>query len=394
MGLYLRKAFRAGPIRLNLSKSGLGISGGITGARVGIGPRGTYVHAGRKGLYYRKHMSSGRKQTHGAAGGEGCATVLFVVVCVVLGLLLLSWLVQNPLVMAAGAAIAISIPVARWWYKVHRTQLIRAYKELLDTAFVTSESPPSSAVLDEIKRRQQRLRGNNSSRRSVDKIEADVYQALLDKVLDDQLITNVEATTIAAAEQTLQLDQVTRLRTKKEIFSAAYLEAIADHEITPDELNRLRNLLAGLRIPRWEVQREHETVREIVEAQGLRLPLTPILSDQLAAPIQKSEDAFYQCSAQVLSRRKSKQSPTGYDYSVRREGTAMVTNKRVLVVGDETTSIRFSEIIDLEVDIDEGLIEILKVGSGRPMLLKLNAPIYTGRIIDLLMNAQARSIVT
>ncbi|MFH2055810.1 MAG: DUF4236 domain-containing protein, partial [bacterium] len=55
MGLYLRKAFRSGPVRLNLSKSGFGLSGGIKGARVGIGARGTYIHAGRGGLYYRKH---------------------------------------------------------------------------------------------------------------------------------------------------------------------------------------------------------------------------------------------------------------------------------------------------------------------------------------------------
>ena len=32
MGLYIRKAFRAGPVRFNLSRSGLGISGGVRGA--------------------------------------------------------------------------------------------------------------------------------------------------------------------------------------------------------------------------------------------------------------------------------------------------------------------------------------------------------------------------
>jgi len=47
MGFYIRKSFRAGPIRLNLSKSGLGLSAGVTGLRVGTGPRGTYVHGGR-----------------------------------------------------------------------------------------------------------------------------------------------------------------------------------------------------------------------------------------------------------------------------------------------------------------------------------------------------------
>lgn len=60
MAWYLRKSFRVGPfLRLNLSKSGLGASFGVRGARVGVGPRGTYVHAGRQGLYYRKSVSSG-----------------------------------------------------------------------------------------------------------------------------------------------------------------------------------------------------------------------------------------------------------------------------------------------------------------------------------------------
>jgi Protein of unknown function (DUF4236) len=54
MGFYLRKAFRLGPLRLNLSKRGLGASVGETGARVGVDATGTpYVHSGRGGLYYR-----------------------------------------------------------------------------------------------------------------------------------------------------------------------------------------------------------------------------------------------------------------------------------------------------------------------------------------------------
>lgn len=56
MATYLRKSFTFGPFRINLSKSGLGISFGLTGFRVGTGPRGPYVHAGRGGLYFRKSL--------------------------------------------------------------------------------------------------------------------------------------------------------------------------------------------------------------------------------------------------------------------------------------------------------------------------------------------------
>lgn len=56
MPAYLRKAFSFGPFRLNLSKSGLGLSFGVTGLRIGTGPNGPYFHAGRGGLYFRKSL--------------------------------------------------------------------------------------------------------------------------------------------------------------------------------------------------------------------------------------------------------------------------------------------------------------------------------------------------
>lgn len=61
MGFYIRKSFGFGPIRFNLSKSGIGVSAGIKGARIGTGPRGAYVHAGRKGIYYRQSIGSHAK---------------------------------------------------------------------------------------------------------------------------------------------------------------------------------------------------------------------------------------------------------------------------------------------------------------------------------------------
>jgi hypothetical protein len=389
MGLYLRKSFRAGPVRFNLSKNGLGLSAGVKGARIGVGPRGTYVHAGRHGLYYRKHISSGQSRSQSTADGEGCATLLLVVIAIGVGIWLFRWLLEYPAVLVVGIVVAIGIPIVRWSIRIRRKKAIVAYKTSLDSAFVTATSPPSDAVLASLNQQQQGLPKSEASKRSIDKIETDVYQAVLDKVLDDEFITKGEAATIAAAEQTLRISPAARLRTKKEIFSAAYVEAIQDREITHEELNRLSNLIEGLAIPKTEIQGELDIVQEIIDTQALRLPFKPIPLDELAAPIQKNENAFYQCSAQVLSKRKSKDSPTGYEYTVRRDGTLVLTNKRVFVVGNGTTNIRFSNIGNLDVDIDEGVIEISMVGSGRPIVLKTDAPIYTGRAIDLLVNAQA-----
>lgn len=57
MGLYLRKSVNVGPFRFNLSKAGIGISAGIPGFRIGMGPRGNYVHMGAGGIYYRATIS-------------------------------------------------------------------------------------------------------------------------------------------------------------------------------------------------------------------------------------------------------------------------------------------------------------------------------------------------
>lgn len=58
MGFYLRKSVSVGPFRFNFSGSGIGVSAGVPGFRVGSGPRGNYVHLGRGGVYYRHTFSS------------------------------------------------------------------------------------------------------------------------------------------------------------------------------------------------------------------------------------------------------------------------------------------------------------------------------------------------
>lgn len=60
MGFYIRKSISVGPLRFNLSKSGIGVSTGIKGFRVGSGPRGNYVQIGRGGLYFRQTFPSSR----------------------------------------------------------------------------------------------------------------------------------------------------------------------------------------------------------------------------------------------------------------------------------------------------------------------------------------------
>jgi hypothetical protein len=60
MRLSFRKALWLGPLRLNLSKRGVGASVGVKGARLGVDANGNgYAAGGRDGLYFREHLTSG-----------------------------------------------------------------------------------------------------------------------------------------------------------------------------------------------------------------------------------------------------------------------------------------------------------------------------------------------
>ena len=383
MGLYLRKSFRAGPVRLNLSKSGLGVSMGVTGARVGVGPRGAYVHAGRGGLYYRQQLSSRDRTTRAAGGGGGLGTALLILIGLVLVVSAIGWLSDHPLVFEGGIAVVAVGFTGNWLLKLRRKRALSRYKGLLDAAFVAANSPPEESALGPLEVAQRALPKGKSYKQRIEKIEADVYQAVLDKVLDDGAVSGTEAAVITAAEKTLRLSSEMRARTKKEVFAAAYLAAIEDRRITDIELEDLNSVVAGLRIPPAEIAHELATVREIVEAQKLSLPLTPVPADELSVRIPRTEIPYFQGHGTVLSRRKSKQSSSGYEYVPARDGTLVLTDKRIMVIGEGTTNIRYADVADIEVHLDEGLLEITKSTSSQPVFLKLERPVYAAKIIDL-----------
>ncbi|MFC6562716.1 DUF4236 domain-containing protein [Actinoplanes utahensis] len=52
MGFYLRTDLKAGPFRFTLTGSGVGVSVGVPGFRIGTGPRGNYIRVGALGTSY------------------------------------------------------------------------------------------------------------------------------------------------------------------------------------------------------------------------------------------------------------------------------------------------------------------------------------------------------
>jgi hypothetical protein len=74
---------------MNLSKSGLGISTGIKGARLGVDAEGRkYVHFGRGGLYYRKTLDPDQETAEGRSPSR-LPTLLFMLLILLIGVLVI-----------------------------------------------------------------------------------------------------------------------------------------------------------------------------------------------------------------------------------------------------------------------------------------------------------------
>lgn len=95
MGWYIRKSINIGPLRFNLSKSGIGTSVGTKGFRIGKKPNGKqFVHAGRSGLYFRKDLNTNELLNNNSSksnpqlytkskNGSGCLSILVCLVFLV-----------------------------------------------------------------------------------------------------------------------------------------------------------------------------------------------------------------------------------------------------------------------------------------------------------------------
>lgn len=147
MGWSFRRSVKFGPLRVNLSRSGVSLSGGVRGARVNVGPRGTYVTLSAAGFQYRRKLDgAGRDSSRSGSplvsepngtiatapvaelqavsSSESMAEIAeqlsrvdwFVAYAVVACVGLLATVTSSPVVsvVVGVAALALGVPIYRW----------------------------------------------------------------------------------------------------------------------------------------------------------------------------------------------------------------------------------------------------------------------------------------
>ena len=436
MGFYLRKSFRAGPIRFNLSKSGIGASLGVTGARVGLTSQGrAYVHGGRGGVYYRKSLGGGRRRQGDPAGVDGPSTPELVapataapirtspaardpaieltedtgatygalreqerpaeamaapvreappsygwlaLAAVGAGLLL-----PSPLPAAVAAAVFAAL-VALGVRRGRRRAAGDAYGRLLD-ARVAADDPITDGERDAIvaARRDPRLTPADARY-----FEERTYLALLEDAAASGASDPRAFERLAEVDGLVGLDPAFRRRARLDIYSRAHVEAVSDHDLTEAEEQALDRVRTAFELTDEELADELSLLDRLRELRAIRDGDLPVVDSTVK--LTSREVCHLESEGRLLKRRLLRSfSRDGQRYKVRgyvidKEGTLVVTSRRVALVHQGVTSFPIGKILDVEVDHDRGLLILTRDNVATPTCLTTSDALRAGAIVAAL----------
>ncbi len=397
MGFYIRKALQAGPVRFNLSKSGVGVSVGVKGFRVGSGPSGPYVHAGRGGLYYRQSLSSKSAPKEAAAGPglpeQGRAIEKLVETQTYPSRALHASRVgafsEPPRVDSKWLLFPPAYLVKKWLGKKYVERAEKYGAELLALVDTPEFLGPSFGDrVKELKARHGVPEGYGAW------AHERLYEGALSSVVSDFEVSPGELDALLRLEDTLAIGPSRASDLKVSWFKAGYMAAIADGKLSVEEEKTLQTALERLGVPFTEVKAEAETIERLKKVrQLLEGEPTPVSA---SVALDKGEVCYFEAPGRMLVKRIiARFQSEGVQYKnlgllTRKEGALLITDKRLMLVGQGTTAIELDKIVDLEVDHELNLITVSKKDRKTPLYFSTPDGLAAGAVLQRLVDGLSK----
>lgn len=417
MGFYLRKSFRAGPVRFNLSKGGVGASFGVTGARIGLSSAGrAYVHGGRGGLYYRKSLGGGGGRARAERSGAPAAGELTEDTGVTYGALpaqeqapdagdapvrrsppTYGWLALG----AVAGGLLLPSPFPAWVAAAVFAALVAlgvrrrkrraagdAYGRLLDARAAAGEP-----VTDDERAALAAARGDprltpDDARYFEEQAYLDLLEAATAGGADDPRVFE----RLAEMETLVGLDPAFRRRARLDAYSRAHVEAVSDHDLTAAEEQALERARTALGLTDADLADELALLDRLRELRAIRGGDLPVVD--AATKLPGRETCHLESEGRLLKQRLLRSfSRGGQRYKVRgyvvdKEGALLVTSRRVVLVHQGVTSFPIGRILDVEVDHDRRLLTLTRDGVATPTYLTTPDALRAGALIAALADAR------
>jgi len=426
MGWYIRKAFSTGPVRLNLSKSGLGVSFGVKGARLGVGPRGAYTHLGRGGLYYRSGFSGGRRApadqsaslhlaSQDTGGSIGSRLVLYDDQQInrkrltlelalqrkwtwkektLLGLAIGFFLIGLPVGAAALILPSLLLAPVIWGAVAHRLRLAQAEQlhRSLAQKFIGHDGRPAQTLTTELK---ADLDSSKAQGKYLEFALSCFYRDYLEAVLADSKITDAEEASLATVESAIGLSGDALKTLKRWVFNRAYLGVVEDKTLSTGEEEDIFRAKRVLGLSDADVEEELGTLNTLREVRKIQEEgLTPVAAN---IPLSKNEICYHKSLGRVVKEKILRTFQSGgerhqiKDLVVEKEGDLYLTSEKIVLAGSGAYSVKLDKIFNVETDIDQNTVELTVDNRKTPIVLTVpDSYLFSAKLNKLLEQRLSR----
>lgn len=410
MGFFIRKAFKTGPLRVNLSRGGLGLSGGVTGARMGLNRNGAYLYGGRHGLYYRERLGKRRKKQtlSGEAAPNGRPvqinpngpTDLFVDTGatypsvydlielhpwpelvdrrgwhknIFLWILVLSlggagYYLEEP-VLWGVSAFAVSVML---FGVINDYRWRKRGKQMVESIAKSFEDDPGSADLAEMHQFEQKAPKRYNERFMPDLFSV-IIQIAMEKQDDDHIFAYNKM------EKQIPVSDEFILATKKAILTRRMEAVLEDHLLSEEEEEEIRELIQKLDLPDDFI---FEELQYLDLASSVRQEMEqPLEEAESPIPLVRGECCYGSFDdVRLLEERvqgrfqKNRVKYRKLGYEIQLEGTLVLTDRRLVMYGSGSAEYRLNKVLDVIVDLETNIIEITISGRKNPLYLSSELP--------------------
>ena len=426
MGFFIRKAFKAGPLRLNLSKGGIGVSGGVTGARIGLNRNGAYVYGGRHGLYYRDRIGNKKKSRRSANHvkpdgrpveiNPNGPTDLFVdtgstfpspydliephpwpelieatprhknpmIWILLIFFIGVSIAIPNPVVWAVSAAGFLLIS----WSTFNDYRWRIKGRQMVETVAEVFEKDPKSVDLG-IMHRFEKKAPKRYNERFMPDLFSVVIQIAMEKMDDEHIFAyNKLEKQIPVSDEFIR-------NTKQAILTRRLDAVLEDHILTEEEELQVRELIKKLDLSEQFI---FEELQYLDLASSVRKEMeSPLKETDSPIPLVRGESCFAVfddvrlLEERVQDRFQHKRiqyRKLGYEIQI--DGTMVITDRRFVIYGSGSREYRLNKVLDVITDLESNTIEITISGRKNPIFLTAKFPMIIAARLEKIIESKVK----
>ena len=294
------------------------------------------------------------------------------------------------LLVAAVVIASVPLGFGLWQWRRERSlaRFLEAANDIAESRDTSSESVDAVVAL--------RLAAGPLRQGALKQIEG-LYRDAVAETVTDRAVSEQERHRLDDLQRAFGLDQQAATRAEVEGFLEAYSAIVADGRLSKAEEDQLEALRRALRVPEKAVEAQvalAQSLRDERLALEAQLRTAKQVSDRDLVPIDAGiklkggESCFYRAA---FTEKKEKVARSYVVDGVRHTETAMetvrsgdlyVTDERVLLVADGTTTIKLAKVLDAAVEIESSLLVLTVDGRKTPYRLEVTEPFVAAAYVD------------